>query len=92
MVSHVDHSEHSVNVLITEQGIADLRGKSPIERAKTIIENCVHPDYKQLLWDYLKLGKNLHTPHSLQCAFGMHLEFAKSADMRNTDWNNYLAR
>ena len=32
MVSHQDHSEHSVNIIITEQGIADLRGKSPMYR------------------------------------------------------------
>lgn len=86
MVTHTDSSEHSVRVLITEQGIADLRGKSPSQRARLIIENCAHPDYKQLLWDYLKLseGKGFHTPHSLQNAFRMHLEFAGSGDMRNT--------
>ena len=39
----------SVNIIITEQGVADLRGKSPKERAQTIIENCVHPDYKNIL-------------------------------------------
>lgn len=54
MVSHEDHSEHDVNILITEQGVADLRGKSPVERAKAIIENCAHPDYKNILWDYVK--------------------------------------
>jgi len=86
MVSHTDHTEHCVKVLITEQGIADLRGKSPIQRAEAIIENCVHPEYKQLMWDYLKLSKKLHTPHTLQAAFAMHSEFAKSGDMRNTSW------
>ena len=59
--SHVDHTEHDVNVIITEQGIADLRGKSPMERAKEIIENCAHPDYKQLLWDYLKIADKGHS-------------------------------
>ena len=49
MVSHLDHSEHSVKVIITEYGVADLRGKSPIQRARCIIDNCVHPDYKPLL-------------------------------------------
>ena len=49
-VSHQDSSEHDVNIIVTEQGIADLRGKGPIQRAETIIENCAHPDYKQLLW------------------------------------------
>ena len=49
MVSHLDHSEHSVKIIITEYGVADLRGKSPIQRARCIIDNCVHPDYKPLL-------------------------------------------
>lgn len=57
MVSHLDHSEHSVKILATEQGVADLRGKDPRQRAETIIENCVHPMYKELMWDYLKLSK-----------------------------------
>jgi acyl-CoA hydrolase len=84
MVSHQDHNEHSVKVIITEQGVADLRGKSPVQRAETIIEQCAHPDYKQLLWDYLKLSKGGHTPHSLSQGHAFHLEFLKSGDMRNT--------
>ena len=60
-VSHQDHSEHDVNVIVTEQGVADLRGKSPMQRAQLIIDNCAHPDYKQLLTDYLKIGKGGHT-------------------------------
>ncbi|MBK8805499.1 MAG: acetyl-CoA hydrolase/transferase family protein [Bacteroidales bacterium] len=87
MVSHMDHSEHSVKVLVTEYGVADLRGKSPNQRAQAIIENCVHPEYKQLLWDYTRLcGKKLHTPHTLSAALAMHCEFLKSGDMRNTQW------
>lgn len=69
MVSHLDHSEHSVNIVITEQGVADLRGKSPKERAQAIIENCAHPDYKQLLWDYLKLPA---ARHRLRTLFRLH--------------------
>lgn len=86
MVSHQDHNEHSVKVLITENGVADLRAKSPIQRAETVIENCVHPDYKQLLWDYLKLSKGGHTPHTLAKSHAFHIEFADSGDMRNTKW------
>ncbi len=87
MVSHFDHSEHSVKVLITEQGIADLRGKSPSQRAQTIIDNCVHPDYKGVLRDYVKLCGKGHTSHSLSTVFGMHDEFIKTGDMRNTKWS-----
>lgn len=85
-VSHVDSSEHSVMILITEQGIADLRGKSPRERAETIIENCAHPDYRPLLREYLHLmdGQAGHTPMSLGKAFAFHQEFMASGDMRNT--------
>ena len=83
MVSHLDHSEHSVKILATEQGVADLRGKGPIQRAQTIIENCVHPDYKQQMWDYLKLSKSGHTPHDLGAAFAFHRAFAETGDMRN---------
>ena len=90
MVSHHDHTEHDVNIVITEQGVADLRGKSPKERAQAIIENCAHPDYKQLLWDYLKLaGNRAQTPHAIQAALGMHAELAKSGDMKNTNWAEY---
>lgn len=87
MVSHLDSSEHSVKVIVTEQGVADLRAKSPIQRAETIIENCVHPDYKELLWDYLKLSAGkCHTPMSLQKALQMHITLEETGDMRNTKW------
>ena len=68
--------------------VADLRGKSPKERAACIIENCAHPDYKELLWDYVKLseGKGYHTPFSLKNALKMHLAFAETGDMRNTKY------
>lgn len=89
MVSHHDHNEHSVNVVITEQGVADLRGKSPVERARAIIENCAHPDYKQILWDYVKLAGKGQTPHCVQAALGMHAELNESGDMRNIDWAKY---
>lgn len=85
-VSHIDSTEHDVRVIVTEQGVADLRGKSPRQRAACIIENCAHPDYKQLLWDYLKLseGQSCHTPMSLKNALQMHIAFAETGDMHNT--------
>lgn len=87
MVSHVDHTEHSVKILITEYGVADLRGLSPVQRAEVIIENCVHPDYRKLLSDYLKLGVKGHTPQHLEVCFAFHNAFNKTGDMRNVDWN-----
>lgn len=86
MVSHTDHSEHSVQIIITEQGIADLRSKSPKAKMETIINNCVHPDYRQALSDYAALAGDTHTPCTLSAAFGMHVEFEKSGDMRNVNW------
>jgi acyl-CoA hydrolase len=83
MVSHVDHSEHSVKILITEYGVADLRGKSPVQRAETIIENCVAPEYKGLLSDFLKAGAKGHTPQNLKTCFAMHNAFSDTGDMRN---------
>ncbi len=89
MVSHHDHSEHSVDIIITEQGVADLRGKSPSQRAQTIIENCVHPMYKGLLYDYLKICAKGHTPHNLAACFAFHREFLKSGKMQQVDWADY---
>ena len=89
MVSHLDHSEHSVAVLITDQGIADLRGKDPLQRAELIIENCAHPAYRPLLRDYLKLSNGGHTPHTLKAAFAFHEEFNASGDMQKTDFSKF---
>ena len=89
MVSHVDQNEHSVNILITEHGVADLRGKSPIQRAEEIIENCVDPSYRQILRDYLSLSGACHTPTNLHACFEMHTEFMKSGNMLLTNWEQY---
>lgn len=89
MVSHLDHSEHSVDVLITEQGIADLRGKSPIQKAHLVIENCAHPTYKPLLREYLNMGKGGHTPHTLKAAFAFHQTFTSEGDMSKTDFSKF---
>lgn len=90
MVAHVDHSEHSVDVIVTDQGIADLRRKDPVERAYEIINNCAHPMYRPLLLDYLKLGKGGQTPHVLNAAFAFHNAFNASGDMRNADFSLYV--
>lgn len=84
MVSHVDHSEHTVDIIVTEQGVADLRGLEPVERAQKIISNCVHPDYKPLLIDYLQNAVNKtggHEPHLLNEAFSFHKRFTEVGKM-----------
>ena len=88
-VTHVDSSEHSVMLVVTEQGVADLRGKSPRQRAETIIENCAHPSYRPLLRKYFELAlkEGGHTPMSLDHCFDFHKEFRKSGDMHNTTFD-----
>ena len=81
-VSHCDHSEHSVNIIVTEKGVADLRGKSPMERARLIIDVCAHEDYKPLLNDFLKNVPCGHTPQTLSKAYAMHEAFVAEGDMR----------
>lgn len=82
MVSHVDHTEHDVDVIVTEQGVADLRGLAPKERVKLIIENCAHPNFKEKLWDYYNRAvaetNNAQTPHLLEEAFSWHIEYANA--------------
>ena len=86
MVSHVDHTEHDVDVIVTEQGLADLRGLSPRQRAKVIIERCAHPDYRSLLGDYLGRAERLsfgkHTPHLLNESLSWHERYVRSGRMR----------
>ena len=86
MVSHVDHTEHDVQVIITEQGVADLRWKSPCERAELLIENCAHPDYRPMLRAYFEQAKKAangqHTPHDLTKALSWHQRFLETGSMK----------
>ena len=82
MVSHCDHNEHSVQVIVTEHGLADLRGVTPERRADLIIDRCAHPDYRPLLRDYLAGARRGHIPHDLEHAFDFHRRFLKSGSMR----------
>ncbi len=86
MVTHVDHTEHDVHVLVTEQGLADLRGLSPKQRAERVIEKCTHPDYRPMLRDYFRrataASPGKHTPHLLDEAFAWHRNLARTGSMR----------
>ncbi|MGI5873289.1 MAG: succinate CoA transferase [Bacillota bacterium] len=84
MVSHVDHTEHDTTVFVTEYGYADLRGLSPKERAEVIIEKCAHPDYKEMLRDYVRRAaqsSKLQTPHLLKEALSWHQRFLDTGSM-----------
>lgn len=84
LVPHVDHTEHDVDVIVTEHGYADLRGKAPIERAEEIINNCAHPMYRDQLQAYLneaKLTVGGQTPHLLDKAVAWHINAAKKGTM-----------
>ncbi|MBH9987604.1 acetyl-CoA hydrolase/transferase family protein [Bartonella sp. W8098] len=84
MVAHVDHTEHDVDVLVTELGYADLRGLAPRERAPLIIEKCAHPDYRDVLRDYFDRACKTaggQTPHILEEAFSFHEKFKRTGSM-----------
>jgi len=86
MASHVDHTEHDTMILATEQGLADLRGLSPKQRAKVIIRNCAHPMYRDMLEDYfaraLRGSAGKHTPHLLREALSWHARFVETGSMK----------
>ncbi|WJW79680.1 acetyl-CoA hydrolase/transferase family protein [Bartonella sp. TP] len=85
MVSHVDHAENDVDIVATEIGLADLRGLAPRERARAIIDNCVHPIYREKLNSYFERAiekRAGHTPHILEEAFSWHTSFIQSGSMK----------
>ena len=94
MCTHVDQTEHDLDVVVTEQGLADVRGLSPRERARVIINKTAHPDYKPILLDYferaeyecLKKGWG-HEPHMLWQTFKMHKELNDNGTMKIKNWD-----
>lgn len=86
MCSHVDHTEHDTMVFITEQGVADLRNKGPRARAREIITHCAHPDYRDILFTYLREAEKYggHMPVDLAKAFDMHLHLQEFGTMKGT--------
>jgi succinyl-CoA:acetate CoA-transferase len=84
--SHVDHINQDVQVIVTEQGLADLRGLSPKQRAKVIIANCAHPDFRPQLADYYRRARDgsygQQTPMLLVEALSWHQRFIDTGSMR----------
>lgn len=108
MCTHVDHTEHDLDVLVTEQvrviapatsppnqkqGLADLRGLCPRDRAQVIIKNCAHPDYRPILQEYYDLSlraclknNSAHEPHMLFHVFDMHKYLVEKGTMKIPKW------
>lgn len=82
MVSHQDISEHDIDVIVTENGVADLRGKSDVERAREIIENCSGA-YKAQLSSYLEraIASGGHHPVLLEEALSWHIRLKETGSM-----------
>ncbi len=89
--SHIDNTNHYIDAVITEYGVADLRHKSDLQKAQELIK-VAHPDYRPLLQDYLRLASHGggHTHHLLSAAFAMHDTFLRKGDMRLTDFSEYI--
>lgn len=92
--THVDHTEHDLDVLVTEQGLADLRGLSPRERAKEIITKCVHPEYRPIMQEYFERSRREcceqgigHEPHMLFKVFKMQQHLAERGTMKISNWD-----
>ena len=92
--SHIDHTEHDLDCVVTEQGLADVRGLCPRDRAKVIIEKCAHPDYKPILTEYYEMAladclrrKVAHEPQLWDRAFKMHLNLEKNGTMKIKNWD-----
>ncbi len=81
MCSHIDHSEHSVQVIATEQGLADVRGLSPVARARRIIDHCAHPAYRDHLHRYMDSAPKGHIRHDLRHCFDLHTNYLESGAM-----------
>ncbi len=81
MVPHVDHNEHSVQVIVTEQGLADLRGLGPMARAERIIEKCAHPAYRDYLREYIATAPMGHIRHDLTRCFELHQNLIEHGSM-----------
>jgi acetyl-CoA hydrolase len=81
MCPHIDNNEHSVQIIVTDQGLADLRGLGPMQRAEKIINNCAHPAYRDYLWKYVENSRVGHIRHNLEKAFELHLNLMETGCM-----------
>jgi len=83
MVSHQDICEHDIDIVITENGYADIRGLDDLQRAESIISNCAAEQYQQQLLDYFYTSKKLggHHPQNPQMAIGWYARLKETGSM-----------
>eukprot|EP00761_Pharyngomonas_kirbyi_P012283 gb/GECH01012310.1/.p1 GENE.gb/GECH01012310.1/~~gb/GECH01012310.1/.p1 ORF type:complete len:523 (+),score=160.43 gb/GECH01012310.1/:1-1569(+) len=93
MASHIDQTEHDVDIFVTENGLADVRGLCPRDRAKVIIDNCAHPEYRDILNDYYNMALKdclekgrAHEPQILSKVFKMYQNLEEKGTMRINSW------
>jgi succinyl-CoA:acetate CoA-transferase len=84
MVSHQDIGEHDIDVVVTERGVADLRGLDEGERADAIITYCASEEYRGQLTAYLQAARRQcggHHPQLPEAAFGWYLRLKEEGTM-----------
>jgi succinyl-CoA:acetate CoA-transferase len=83
MVSHQDICEHDIDIVITENGYADLRGLDDIRRVEAIISNCASDEYQQKLYEYFHASKQLggHHPQNPLMAFEWYSRLKETGTM-----------
>jgi succinate CoA transferase len=81
MCPHVDHNEHSVQIVVTDQGLADLRGLAPRERSRLLIDRCAHPAYRDYLHRYVREAGSGHIHHDLSRCFELHQKLLREGTM-----------
>jgi acyl-CoA hydrolase len=79
-VRHIDHTEHDINCVVTEQGFAlNTEIRSARHRADDIINKCAHPHFQPVLRDYLRLAGGGDEPRPT------------SINLLNSWWKDYDA-
>ncbi len=84
MVSHQDIGEHDVDVVVTENGVADLRGLDDGERADAIVAHCAAEAYREQLAAYLQTAREQcggHHPQLPDEAFGWYRRLKEEGTM-----------
>lgn len=84
MVSHQDIGEHDIDVVVTEKGVADLRGLDDGERADAIVTQCASVAFRDQLNAYLKTAREQvggHHPQLPEAAFGWYRRLKEEGTM-----------